>query len=84
VLDQQISLIEADAESLVKGLSFEEANWSPSPSQWSNAQCLYHVSVSARLYLTSIDPCIAKGWKNGMHGRSVRLERLWTVACPGG
>ena len=68
-LDQQLVDIERVGEELVAYLSFEQANWSPSPSSWSIAQCVAHISISARIYLVSIDLSIRDGWQGGLIGK---------------
>jgi hypothetical protein len=67
-LDRQLLDIERAGSELLASLSFEQANWSPSPSAWSIAQCLTHIGISARLYLVSIDRSIRAGRQAGLVG----------------
>jgi hypothetical protein len=67
-LDRQLLDIERAGSELADSLSFEQATWSPSPSAWSITQCLTHISMSARLYLVSIDRSIRAGRQAGLTG----------------
>ena len=66
--DRQTLDIEQAGKALIGELSFDQVNWSPSASIWSIGQCLSHISVSARLYLTSIDRSITNGRRTGLRG----------------
>ena len=67
-LDQQLRQIQHTARDLLAGLSHVQANWTPERSSWSILQCLAHISVSTRLYLTSIDKSIRQGRMKNLFG----------------
>lgn len=51
---RQVEAIKKDADELVSGVSKSQFNWRPDPSQWSMAQCLEHLNMTARLYLPPV------------------------------
>jgi hypothetical protein len=48
-------------------LSDEQFTWHPSPEAWSIAQCIEHLNVTARFYLTYIDEAIAEAIRRGLY-----------------
>ena len=56
------------ADALVLELTDEQFAWKPSPQAWSIAQCIDHLNVTARLYLTQLDEGIANAIRQGMYG----------------
>src|SRR5262245_66659894 len=62
----QLSEVIADAEqvnstvaSAFGGLSSEQINWKPSPSEWSIAQCLEHLLLLNKPYIPQIEKILA-------------------------
>ncbi|HEU4698498.1 MAG TPA: DinB family protein [Gemmatimonadales bacterium] len=53
-------------ERLVAGLDDAAFNWRSRPSRWSIAQCLTHLSLTARVYLPAIDDAIAVARAGGL------------------
>lgn len=82
-LIRQLDSADADARALVGLLTEEEAYWRPSKSQWSVAECLEHIAISAEMYLRSIDRALASGWpsENGHTPGELRygLVSRWLV-----
>ena len=53
--------INREAEQLVEGLTEQQLNWKPDASQWSIAQCLDHLAVTARAWEQILTEAIARG-----------------------
>lgn len=49
VLPGHVAAVIEDARSIVGGLSQSQFNWKPSPDQWSVAQCLKHLVLTATI-----------------------------------
>jgi hypothetical protein len=62
---RQFEQLSAEADALVDPLSDEQFTWHPSPEAWSIAQCIDHLNVTARFYLTFIDEAIADAIRRG-------------------
>ncbi len=56
-----------EADALVAALSETQFHWRPSPAAWSVAQCLDHLNVTARVYLSSLDQSIADAIRRGLY-----------------
>ena len=63
---RQVEEIKRVAEDLVEGLSEEQFNWRQGPEKWSINECLEHLNVSARLYLSVLADAVSgariQGW----------------------
>jgi hypothetical protein len=64
---QQFEQISADAEALVAPLCDEQFSWKAGPAIWSIAECLEHMSATARAYLPAIDEGIADAIRHGAY-----------------
>jgi hypothetical protein len=59
ILHDQLDDAERDARQLAPGLSEELANWRPTQSSWSVAECLDHLAITNRFYLAAMrDPAL--------------------------
>ena len=65
---EEFDAISADADALLAALSDTQFYWSPDPGTWSVAQCLEHLNVTARSYLTMLDDSIASAKRWGVYG----------------
>lgn len=65
---RQYDRIKGDARDLAEGLSDIHFNWRPAPAQWSIAQCLDHLTITAQQFLPRLDAATSKG----------REERLYS------
>lgn len=57
-----------DADQLTSPLSDDQFNWQPASGRWSVAQCIDHLNVTARLYLSKLDEGIADAIRRGLYG----------------
>lgn len=57
-----------DADHLVQDITDEQLNWQIAAGVWSIGQCLDHLNVSARVYLSSIDETIDAARQKGLTG----------------
>lgn len=57
-----------DFDSLVLGMTPEQASWRPAPSSWSVAECIEHLNVTARSYLAGMRPAVERARSRGMDG----------------
>jgi hypothetical protein len=55
-LDDAFSAAQADAQSLIAGLTETQAAWRPNPSAWSISECLDHLAITNRIYLVTMQP----------------------------
>jgi hypothetical protein len=55
-LDDAFVAVKKDAESLIAGLTEEQAAWRPNPAAWSVAECLDHLALTNRIYLATMQP----------------------------
>lgn len=60
--------ISREAQELVKGLDEEQLNWKPDASQWSIAQCLDHLAVTA------------KAWEPILSEATIRGRKKWATS----
>lgn len=56
----------ARAERLLRGLSVEQVNWKPGPTQWSIAECLDHLGVTAGRYQPTLRAAMEVGRRRGL------------------
>lgn len=63
------------AQRLMAGLSGDEGNRRPSPSEWSVAECLDHLTISAQAYHPIVDAAIARG--NPLGEQDYRPSWIW-------
>jgi hypothetical protein len=68
---EQLDAIDADAASLVDGLTEEQGRRQPVPGSWSVAECLDHLATSNRVYLTTMEPAAAYARRNGKMRRGL-------------
>jgi hypothetical protein len=61
--------VNKDVEALVRDLTDEQLLWKPQTDKWSIAQCLDHLTVTARADLPHIRDTIQKGRATGLFGR---------------
>jgi len=66
---RQFEAVVADAGAIVPRLSDYQLVWRPSPQQWSVAECLNHLNVTATKYLPRIEAMIAQARAEGLTGR---------------
>jgi uncharacterized damage-inducible protein DinB len=52
----QLDNADADARSMVNGLSEELGHWSPSPGSWSASECLHHLALTNHAYIAAMKP----------------------------
>ena len=57
-----------EANRLCAGLNSAQANWRPGVERWSVAECLIHLTVSARIYCALIRPVVAQAHARGLLG----------------
>lgn len=81
-LRAQLDAADHDATLLIQSLTPRQASWPPAGRRWSVLQCIEHISVSVRHYLTRIHPAIERGWQQQMTSpgpyRYPRIER-WII-----
>jgi hypothetical protein len=63
-----LNAAEREMERVVAGLDDAAFNWRPAPARWSIAQCVAHLSLTARLYLPALDDAIAAARAIGLTG----------------
>jgi hypothetical protein len=95
-LQDQLDDAERDAQQLAAGLSGEQANWRPSPGSWSVAECLDHLAITNRVYLSAMrTPALAAreqrrlrrgpakpGWIGGLFVRSLEPPAKLRIKAP--
>lgn len=54
-LEQQLAAIEADAKSVVSGLSEDLGTWQAATGSWSVAECFDHLAVAGTVYLRAME-----------------------------
>lgn len=52
---EQMERVLEEARDFCSGLNEEQMNWSPAPGAWSIAQCLDHLTITARKFAEAID-----------------------------
>ncbi len=55
----------ADARALLDGVGDAAFRWRPAGKGWSMAECLDHLNVVGRLYVTAIDQALEEGRRRG-------------------
>jgi hypothetical protein len=61
----QLDSADVDARSLVDGLSDELGFWSPGPGSWSVSECLDHLAIFNRVYITAMQPAAERARAKG-------------------
>lgn len=64
-LDEAFAAAGADARALVEGLGERGGTWQPVPGSWSVAECLDHLAVGHRVYLTAMEPAASRARETG-------------------
>jgi len=59
-IERQIHGVNEEARDLVRRLSGTQFNWRAAPGQWSIAQCLEHLAVTAQLELPHLERAISQ------------------------
>jgi hypothetical protein len=67
-LARQFRETQERATRLVEPLSHAQFNWRPGTQSWSIAECLDHLSVTARAVVSKMKPVIADGRARGITG----------------
>lgn len=62
----QFKVIKLDAQGLTGGLTREQFNWRPRADQWSVAQCLDHLNITSRLWISSLEKAVSEGRSKGI------------------
>jgi uncharacterized damage-inducible protein DinB len=70
-IDESLEAVRTDASALVAGLSEEAGTQRPAPGVWSIAECLSHLAVFNRLYLTAMREAAARARKRGQFRRGL-------------
>jgi hypothetical protein len=68
-LYRQIEAVNADARSLIAGLSEAQFNWRPSPAHWSMAECMDHLTMTNRELIEQIKGAMSLARSRGLTGR---------------
>ena len=55
-LDSSYTTAQADAQSLLIGLTESQAAWRPHPAAWSVSECLDHLATTNRIYIRAMQP----------------------------
>jgi len=69
ILHDQLDDAERDAQQLATGLSNELANWRPSPTSWTVAECLDHLAITNRAYLAAMRTPAVRAHEQGRRRR---------------
>jgi len=64
ILDQ-LETAEADAHSLVTGLSDDLASWSAAPGSWSISECIHHLALTNCIYIEAMEPAALRARRSG-------------------
>lgn len=64
-LEEALDAAEHDARSLVSSLSAEQGEWRAAPGSWSVAECLDHLAVANRVYLSAMQPPAERARERG-------------------
>jgi hypothetical protein len=65
----EFQAVNKDTELLVRGLAVDQLAWKPEPGKWSIAQCLDHLTVTARADLPHIRNTIRNARSHGLFGQ---------------
>lgn len=63
-----LNACEREAERLMAGLDDAAFAWRPAPERWSIGECIVHLTLTARLYLPTIDDALAAARAQGLLG----------------
>jgi DinB superfamily len=55
-LEEEYSAVEADARSLLEGLTDERGAWRPADGVWSVAECFDHLAITNQVYVRAMRP----------------------------
>ena len=66
-----------EAKRLVANLRDEQLFWTPSPPQWSIAQCLDHLAVTTREFGAYVTPALKQGGERWPTSSAVRYQPTW-------
>lgn len=84
----QLQEARARGERLLDQLDDQSVNWRPAPDQWSVAQCLDHLNITAEKYLGTMTDVVAEAKRQGPHGAAPGKRRLlarffiWSLEPP--
>jgi hypothetical protein len=73
ILEDGFRNARADAESLVAGLTDEQAAWRPDPGTWSVAECVEHLAITNQIYLRAMQPVADQARRSGRMRRGAAL-----------
>jgi DinB superfamily len=76
VLDGQLGAIHGDAQALVSGLGEKRGAWRENPASWSVAQCLDHLAIANRVYLSAMQPAALIAREHGRRRRGPALPGM--------
>lgn len=68
-LEAALDAVDADARTLIDGLTAEQGVWRPAPGSWSIAHCLDHLATAHRVYLRAMEPAAAAALARGSRRR---------------
>lgn len=68
-LEAALDAVDADARTLIDGLTAEQGVWRPAPGSWSIAHCLDHLATANRVYLRAMEPAAADAAARGRRRR---------------
>jgi len=69
-LEDQLDAVERDARKLVSGLNEELGAWRSREDSWSVAECLDHLAIGNRIYLSAMQAAAQQARKQGRERRS--------------
>ncbi|HKD14442.1 MAG TPA: DinB family protein [Candidatus Angelobacter sp.] len=69
-LEDQLDAVERDARKLVSGLNEELGAWRSREDSWSVAECLDHLAIGNRIYLSAMQAAAQQARKQGRGRRS--------------
>ena len=69
----ELDAADRDAKAVADGLAGPQGTWRPSPGAWSVAECLDHLAVANRVYLSPIVEAAAEGRAKGRLRRGPAL-----------
>lgn len=64
-LDDQLDAAARDAQAVASGLSEERGCWCPQSGSWSVSECLDHLAITNRVYLTAMEPAARRAHEQG-------------------
>ncbi|MGH9237447.1 MAG: DinB family protein [Vicinamibacterales bacterium] len=68
-LEAALDAVDADARTLIDGLTAEQGVWRPAPGSWSIAHCLDHLATAHRVYLRAMETAAAAALARGSRRR---------------